>query len=138
MRYPWHGGVSAPGYVNLSGGFAEDGTVEWMFGMPASDGWVLPNGNVLLALYGTKGFPNGGVVEVERKTKKIVFQYKGRQKETSTVQPLPNGTFLVAEMGPEPRAVVINRDGEVVKTTPLPLGSDGRHVFPPPIPPAPA
>ena len=36
----------------------EDGTVEWKFNMPASDGWVLPNGNVLLALYGTKGFPD--------------------------------------------------------------------------------
>lgn len=57
---------------------AEDGAVEWEFDMPASDGWVLPNGNVLLALYGTKGFPNGGVVEVERETKKIVFQYKGQ------------------------------------------------------------
>ena len=42
----------------------EDGKIEWEFNMPASDGWVLPNGNVLLALYGTKGFPNGGVVEI--------------------------------------------------------------------------
>ncbi len=106
----------------------EDGTVEWKFNMPASDGWVLPNGNVLLALYGTKGFPNGGVVEVDRKTKKIIFQYKGRQKETSTVQLLPDGTFLVAELGPQPRAVVINRNGDVLKTTPLQCQKQNAHM----------
>jgi outer membrane protein assembly factor BamB len=106
----------------------EDGKVEWKFDMPASDGWVLPNGNVLLALYGTKGFPNGGVVEVERETKKIVFQYRAQQKETSTVQPLPDGKFLVAELGPEPRALVINRKGEVVKTTPLQCQTSNFHM----------
>ena len=106
----------------------EDGSLEWTFDMPASDGWVLPNGNVLLALYGTKGFPNGGVVEVERETKRIVFQYKAQQKETSTVQPLPDGKFLVAELGPEPRALVINRQGEVVTTTPLQCQKKNFHM----------
>ena len=28
----------------------EDGKVKWRVDLPASDGWVLPNGNVLLAL----------------------------------------------------------------------------------------
>lgn len=107
---------------------SENGTVEWTFDMPASDGWVLPNGHVLLALYGTKGFPNGGIVEVERETKKIVFEYKAQQKETSTVQPLPGGKFLLTELGPEPRALVINRKGEVVKTTPLQCQKKNFHM----------
>ena len=94
----------------------EDGKVQWRFDMPASDGWVLPNGNVLLALYGTKGFPNGGVAEVNRKTKEIVWSYKGQQKEISTVQPLGDGKYLVAELGPEPRAIVINRAGKILKS----------------------
>jgi outer membrane protein assembly factor BamB len=106
----------------------ETGTIDWSFDMPASDGWVLPNGHVLLALYGTKHFPNGGVVEVERETKKIVFQFKAQQKETSTVQPLPGGKFLVVELGPEPRALVINRKGEVVKTTPLQCQKKNFHM----------
>lgn len=116
------------GKANKAVIIGEDGKVEWKFNMPASDGWVLPNGNVLLALYGTKGFPNGGVVEVDRKTKKIVFQYKGRQKETSTVQLLPDGTFLIAELGLEPRAVVINRKGAVLKTTPLQCQRKNAHM----------
>ncbi len=106
----------------------EDGTVQWKFDMPASDGWVLPSGNVLLALYGTKDFPNGGVVEVDRETKKIVFQYKGQQKETSTVQPLSDGRFLVAELGPKPRALVIDRQGKVLQTTPFQCQTSNAHM----------
>jgi hypothetical protein len=106
----------------------EDGKVEWKFDMPASDGWVLPNGNVLLALYGTKGFPHGGVVEVERESKKIVFEYKGQQKEISTVVPLSDDRFLVAELGPEPRAIVIDRAGKVLKTTPLQCQKGNAHM----------
>ena len=106
----------------------EDGKIEWKVDLPASDGWVLPSGNVLLALYGTPEFPNGGAVEIDRKTKEIVFAYKGQQKETSTVQPLADGTFLLAELGPEPRALVINRDGKVLKTTPLQCQKQNAHM----------
>lgn len=106
----------------------EDGKIQWKLEMPASDGWVLPNGNVLVALYGTKESPHGGVVEVERETKKIVFQYKGQQSEISTVQPLADGTFLVAELGPEPRALVINREGEVVNSMPLQCQKQNFHM----------
>ena len=106
----------------------EDGKVQWRYGAPASDGWVLPNGNVLLALYGTKDFPHGGVAEIDRKTKKIAWSYKGQQKETSTVQPLPGGKFLVAELGPQPRALIINRKGEVLKTTPLQCQKKNAHM----------
>ena len=106
----------------------EDSKVKWRFDMPASDGWVLPNGNVLLALYGTKDFPNGGVVEVDRKTNKIVWAYKGQQKEISTAQPLGDGKFLVAELGPKPRAIIINRKGEILKSTALACQKKNFHM----------
>ena len=53
----------------------------WKVGLPASDGWVMPDGNVLLAVYPTKGYPNGGVVLLDRKTKQEIFAYQGQQKE---------------------------------------------------------
>ena len=106
----------------------EDGKVKWRVDLPASDGWVLPNGNVLLALYGTKGFPNGGVVEIDRKTKKFLFQYKGGQREVSTVVPLDDNRFLVAELGPQPRAIIINRKGEILETTPLACQKKNVHM----------
>lgn len=106
----------------------EDGKVIWKLDMPASDGWVLPNGNVLLALYSCEGFPNGGAVEVERESKKIVWSYVGQGKETSTVQKLANGNYLVAELGPEPRAVEVDAEGKVVRTTPLACQKKNVHM----------
>ena len=106
----------------------EDGRVDWKFDQPASDGWVLSSGNVLLALYATEEFPHGGVVEVERATQRVVFQYQGQQKETSTVQLLSADRFLVTELGPEPRAVEIDRSGKVLSVTPLQCQTENFHM----------
>ena len=106
----------------------EDGKVKWRVDRPASDGWVQANGNVLLALYGTKEFPTGGVVEIDRDTKEILFAYKGQQKEVSTVQPLGDGKYLVAELGDEPRAIVINREGEILHKMPLACQKKNAHM----------
>jgi hypothetical protein len=106
----------------------EQGEIEWRYPMPASDGWVLPNGHVLLALYPTPQFPGGGVVEVDPKTNETVFQYQGQQHEISTVQSLPGGQLLVAELGPQPRAIVLNRQGEIVRETPLQCQKENAHM----------
>ena len=106
----------------------EDGNVKWRVDLPASDGWVQPNGNVLLALYATPDFPNGGVVEIDRDTKEYLFSYKGQQKEISTVQALGDGKYLVAELGPSPRAIVINRQGEITKEMPLQCQKSNAHM----------
>ena len=106
----------------------ESGDVEWKFDMPASDGWVLDNGNVLLALYPTKEYPNGGVVEVERESKKILFSYRGTQKEISTVQPLSDGSYLVAELGDTPQAVVVDKQGRTLSKMPLQCQKKNAHM----------
>lgn len=106
----------------------EDGTVQWKYDKPASDGWVLSNGNVLLALYPTKGFPKGGVVEVERATKKTVFEYQGQQKEISTALQLSDDRFLVAELGTEPRAIVIDRSGKILQKMPFQCQKGNAHM----------
>ena len=61
-------GVGKANQVAIIG---EDNQVKWKYGVPASDGWVLPSGNVLLALYGTAEFPNGGILEVNPKTDEV-------------------------------------------------------------------
>lgn len=106
----------------------EDNKIEWRYDAPASDGWVLPSGNVLLALYPTKGFPGGGVVEIDRKTNKTVFEYQGKQKEISTVQSLADGRLLVAELGPNPKALLLNKKGEVVQETALACQKKNAHM----------
>src|SRR5579871_1496567 len=43
-----------------------DGEVTWRYPHGSRDGWVLPNGNVLLALNKSKDYPGGAAVEVTR------------------------------------------------------------------------
>ena len=106
----------------------ENGNIEWKYDKPASDGWVLANGNVLLALYPSPGFPKGGVVEVDRATNKAVFEYQGQQKEISTVLQLAEDRFLVAELGDEPRAIVIDRSGKILETMPFQCQKENAHM----------
>ena len=70
--------------VSKGGGaviFDEDGKQVWKSNLPSSDGQVLENGNILLAVYPTKGYPKGGIVEIDRKSGKVVFEFQGAQKE---------------------------------------------------------
>ncbi|MFC1757705.1 hypothetical protein ACFL2H_02965 [Planctomycetota bacterium] len=106
----------------------EAGEVEWKYELPASDGWVLENGNVLIAVYPCKQFPMGGVVEVERESKKRVFTYQGQQKEISTVQKLKSGEYLIAELGAEPRAITVNASGKVTHVMPLKCQKENTHM----------
>jgi hypothetical protein len=110
IRHSFLGAGKANGAVIIS----EDLSIQWQSELPASDGWVLPNGNVLLALYPHDSFPNGGVVEINPQSNQRVFEYKGGQKEISTVLPLAGGKYLVAELGPEPRAVTIDSSGKII------------------------
>jgi len=106
----------------------EDGRVSWKMDLPCSDGWVLPSGNVLLAVYPCKEYPHGGVVEIDRESDDVVFAYQGQQSEISTAQLLANDQFLVAELGPEPRAIVIDRKGQVVSSMPLACQKQNAHM----------
>lgn len=106
----------------------EDGKVKWRVDLPASDGWVRENGDVLLAVYPTKQYPAGAVVEIDRDTKQILFAYEGQQSEISTAQPLGNGRFLVADLGPSPRAIVINRQGQIESAMPLQCQKTNAHM----------
>ena len=54
---------------------SEDG-ITWQYPHSSRDGWVLPNGNILLALSKSKSYPSGAVVEVNR-DKKVIFEFKG-------------------------------------------------------------
>ena len=69
LRHSFLGVGKANGSVIVG----EDGKVKWKVDLPASDGWVQPNGNVLLAVYPTSMFPRGGVVEINRDTKEFLF-----------------------------------------------------------------
>lgn len=106
----------------------EDNSQQWHYPVPASDGWVLPDGNVLLAVYPTAEFPGGAVIEVNRETNDVVFCYQGRQSEISTAVKRDDGTYLITELGPTPRAIVVGTDGEMLKETPLACQRENAHM----------
>src|SRR5204863_7807961 len=75
----------------------EDGKAVWEYDGGSRDGFVLPNGNVLLAF-------SDRVVEVTRE-KQVIFSYQRSKEngEIGTTQRLYNGNTLVTELGPRPR-----------------------------------
>ena len=102
-----------------------EGKVIWSFPKSTRDGWVLPNGNLLLAV--SKSNDGGSVVEVTREGK-TVFEFKGTQSEVNTVQPLPNGNILLTEAGDHPRLLEVTRDGTIAVNVPLQAQTKDHHL----------
>lgn len=112
-------------YLIMGGNTAiidEDGKAAWEYAGGTRDGFVLPNGNLLLAF-------SDRVEEVTR-DKKIVFSYQ-RSKENSeigTTQRLADGNTLITELGARPRLMEMNPKGEVVVDFPLQPETDNAHM----------
>jgi outer membrane protein assembly factor BamB len=104
-----------------------DGTILWEFPHASRDGWVLPNGNVLLALNKSAKYPNGGVAEVTR-AGKIVFDFQGTQSEVNTVQEVGRDRILLTEAGEHPRLLEIDRKGNIHKDVPLQAQTKDHHL----------
>ena len=104
-----------------------DGKTIWKYPKSTRDGWVLPNGHLLLAVSKDKDYPGGAVVEITRDGEKI-FEWKGTQSEVNTAQALPNGNIMVTEAGPKPRVLEINREGKIVVEVPITGQSANHHM----------
>ena len=100
----------------------EDGSTLWEHTGRSRDGFVLPNGNVLLAY-------SDRVEEVTRE-KQIVFSYErsNENREIGTTQRLYNGNTLVTELGNRPRLLEVNAKGEIVTDVPLQPETDNAHM----------
>jgi outer membrane protein assembly factor BamB len=103
------------------------GEVLWRYPASTRDGFVLPNGNLLLTLSKSKEYPGGAIVEVTR-ANKVVFSFKGTQSEVNTAQPLPNGNIVFTEAGGKPRLLEITREGKVVTEFPLEAQTANAHL----------
>jgi Mal s 1 allergenic protein-like len=104
------------------------GKVEWEYanGCECHDLWLLPNGNVLLAL----GPATVGEVTPD---KKVVWKYEAKptpgyagKVEVHAFQRLPDGRTLVAETGNK-RIVEVDRDGTITKEVPLTVEHPNPH-----------
>jgi outer membrane protein assembly factor BamB len=104
-----------------------DGRILWRYPAGSRDGWVLPNGNILLAVSKGDEYPGGAVVELTREGKKE-FEFKGTQSEVNTAQALSNGNIMLTEAGDYPRILEVNRRGGIVIKVPLSCQTTNHHM----------
>ncbi|MGY8649227.1 MAG: beta-propeller domain-containing protein [Verrucomicrobiia bacterium] len=76
------------------------------------DGWMLPNGNILLVLAHGKNY-GGGVVEVTRGGR-VQFEYRGKQKTVNTAERTADGRYLIAEGGAKPCVLEVDTQGRTL------------------------
>ena len=106
---------------------AADGRILWRYPGSTRDGWVLPNGNVLLAVSKGEEYPGGAVVELTREGKKV-FEFKGTQSEVNTVQALASGGVMLTEAGDRPRILEVDRRGTIVVEVLLSCQTTNQHM----------
>lgn len=106
-----------------------DGTVEWEMENKhdVHDLQMLPNGNILTHTSSTN------VVEIDPKTKEIVWKYEAKPKEgykgrieIHAFQRLDDGNTMVAESG-NTRIVEVDKAGKIVKVIPLTVKRPNAH-----------
>jgi len=108
---------------------AADGSSQWE--MPwkgIHDIHVLPSGNLMVQQGGSK------VVEIDPKTKQLVWQYdsskqngnEGKKIEVHSFQPLENGHVMIAETTAM-RIIEVDRDGNVQKSIKMKVNKPHPH-----------
>ena len=104
-----------------------DGKISRQIPKSSRDGWLLQNGNVLLAVSKGKEYPGGAVVEID-KDNKTVFEFKGTQSEVNTVMALDNGNIMFTEAGPKPRLIEVSREGKIIVDMPIQAQTKDHHL----------
>ncbi|MEW6160302.1 MAG: hypothetical protein AB1813_22945 [Verrucomicrobiota bacterium] len=103
------------------------GEIIWKYPHSTRDGWVLPNGNILLTLSKSSQHPGGAVVEVTR-SGEIVFEFKGTQDEINTAQRIDQGRTMLTEAGPKPRLLEVDAHGKVALEFPISCQKTNFHM----------
>jgi hypothetical protein len=103
------------------------GNVTWRYPHSTREGWVLPSGNLLLAVSRCGAFPKGGAVEVTR-DQTVVWSYQGTQDEVNSIQKTADGTYVLTEAGANPRLLELDAAGKAVVEFPLACQKGNAHM----------
>ncbi|MCE9603653.1 MAG: hypothetical protein K8U03_01980 [Planctomycetia bacterium] len=111
-------GPSFTGIIDEAGGEA------WNSGKAAArDGWVLPNGNILIAW-------TDEIREYSGDKKEVIFRYakSAENREIGTVERLADGNTLITELGTKPKLIEVDAAGKTVVEFPLQPETDNAHM----------
>ncbi|MCM8531918.1 MAG: hypothetical protein NE330_12205 [Lentisphaeraceae bacterium] len=102
--------------------FGEDNSIVWEVPGKSRDGYVLENGNILIAF--------AKEVKEFTRDKKVVFQYKVEKPngEISTAVRLKNGNTMITELGKKPRLIEVSAEGEIVVEVALQPETTNQHL----------
>ncbi len=112
--------VAGPTFTGI---IDEDGTEIWDANKKgARDGYVLANGNVLIAW--------GDEVKEFQSDKTVVFHYLKSElnQEIGTVARLENGNTLITELGGKPRLLEVNAEGKILVEVLLQPETENAHM----------
>ena len=113
--------IAGPSFTGI---IDEQGKTQWSAPRPsARDGWVLPNGNVIIAW-------SNEVLEFRYASHDVVWRYGLQEpnQEIGTVQRLKSGHTLVTELGPEPRVLEVDKAGMVASSVALLPETENAHM----------
>jgi hypothetical protein len=111
----------------IEGASGDTGNVTWRYPHPTREGWVLPNGNIVLAVSRCGPFPKGGAVEVAR-DQTVVWSYQGTQNEVNSIHKTADNTYVLTEAGPNPRLLELDAGGKTVVEVPLACQKGNPHM----------
>lgn len=105
-----------------SGIVDEESRLVWESKGASRDGYVLPNGNVLIS-------QNNRARELTREGKEVWgYNLSTENKELGTVVRLEGGNTLVVERGVKPQLLEVAPDGTIAVRVPLQPGTDNAHM----------
>lgn len=104
-----------------------DGKITWEYPHNTRDGWILPDGGILLTMSKSKDYPSGGIVHLNA-DKKPVFTFKGSQAEVNTAQLLADGKYMLTEAGNNPRILIINKEGKTEREIKITAQTKDHHL----------
>ncbi len=105
----------------------EDGKPTWTYPASTRDGYVLPDGSVLLTLSKSNKHKGGAVVRVGTDGSEMLI-WKGTQSEVNSAQPTPSGNYVITEAGKKPRLLELSAEGKVVVEFPLACQKQNHHM----------
>jgi hypothetical protein len=104
-----------------------DGTILWKDSRNTRDGWLLPDGHLLLTITKSAAYPGGAALEIDR-AGKTYFEHKGTQSEVNSVQKTPDGHYVLTEAGENPRLLEMDAAGKILVQFPLHCQNKDPHM----------
>lgn len=114
------------------------GRTVWNYPAATRDGFVHPDGRLLLALSKSDAHPHGAVVIVRpiaptagqgsAYTFTNLFTWEGTQSEVNTAQWTPEGNIVTTEAGDHPRILELSPAGKILLEVPLKCQTNNHHM----------